>query len=116
MDASPKFGRFLRIDLFWLDCRAGEGEFSPGYTSAVAGNVVARKARVAKQVDERRTKVLTVDLRVHLEKAMKELEFAGDILSSKRATLTRRRCLSKVITVTGHDRFSALSVPYPIGI
>jgi hypothetical protein len=106
----------LRIDLFWLDCRAGEEESAPGYTFAVAGNVAARRARIAKQVDERLANVLTGNLRVHWDKAVKELEFVEDILSSKRATLTRRRCLSKVTTVTGHDRFCGLSVPYPIGI
>jgi hypothetical protein len=114
--ASPKFGRFLRIDLFWLDCRPDEEEFAPECASAVASNVAARRARVAKRVAERLANVLTGDLRVHLDKAVKELEFVEDILSSKRTTRTRRRCLSKVTTVARHDRFSALSVVCPIWI
>ena len=63
--ASPKLGRFLRIDLLSLECSAGEEEFAPGYISAVAGNVAARRAKIAKQVDERLANVLTWDLRVH---------------------------------------------------
>jgi hypothetical protein len=73
--ASPKLGRFFRIDLFWLDWSAGKEGFAPGYTSAFAGIVAARRPKTAKQVDERLANVLTGDLRVHLNKAVKETEF-----------------------------------------
>ena len=86
-------------------------------------------------MDERLANVLTGDIRVHLDKAVKELEFVGDILSSKKAhspggdasvgwrTIAEMfivcadfRNSGKATTVTGHDRFCALSLLYSIGI
>jgi hypothetical protein len=78
-------GRFLLIDLSGLECWVGEEEFAPGYRFVVAGKVAARRARIAKQWDERLANVLSGDLRVHLDKAVEELGFVEDTLSSNRA-------------------------------
>jgi len=73
----------------FLECRAGEEEFGLGHASAVAGNAAARRARIARQVDERLAHDLTWDLRGRLDKVLKELEFVEDTLSSKRALLNQ---------------------------
>src|ERR1700730_10141370 len=48
--AAPKFGRFLRIDLFWLECWADEEEVVAPCTSPGVDNVAAR---IAKQLTGR---------------------------------------------------------------
>jgi hypothetical protein len=53
VDASPKFGRFLRMDLFGLECWVDGEAIAPGYSSAVVDNVGPSRARLAKQLTER---------------------------------------------------------------